>query len=216
MFDEINQEATDSIERAVQRLLLQFRNSQLLIDILAALIGEVQTLIDATVDVINLRGPASAKGEQLDGIGHIVGQLRSVVDFDAIAWFSPDRLYQGVDQAPVWVTNAPLAGSLVADDTWYRQLIEAKVARNFVRWGSVPEIQNFIQYAFGIDVSFITVDTMTVQVVVPDNTSYNVFEALGNFVQNELVENPYFLPFAAGVQVSEVVRLSQVQDSSGS
>ena len=216
-FEEIEITAGNSIERAIQRILIQFRKSPVLIDLLAAFVNEVQVLLDATIQVIKMRGPANAAGEQLDGIGRIVGQLRTVINFDTIAWFIPDRLYQGSDQAPAWVKNAPLANNVEADDAWFRQLIEAKVSRNFIRWASVPEIQQFCQYAFGIDVSIRRIDHMTIQIIIPDDTGLNTMNAMNQFVSNDLAESTYLLPFAAGVYVSSVLRLSEtIDDSSGS
>lgn len=78
-FDSIVPEVVDSMERAFSRMLLVFRNnSPILIDVLQAFISEVQELQDAINDVIRLRGPADAFGEQLDGIGRIVGQKRDL------------------------------------------------------------------------------------------------------------------------------------------
>ena len=214
MFDRINITAEDLNARAVRRTLLQFRRSPLFVDVLIALISEVQVLLNTIVDVIKYRGPRDAYGAQLDGIGDIVGQIRQLIGFDSIQWFAFDRSYQGFDSVPVWVINAPYAGDYIADDAFYRQLIEAKVSRNFVRYASVPEIQTVVKQAFGIDISFVRVDIMTVKLVVSDHASNNVTNLLESYIVNESAERVYFLPLAAGVKIASVERLSEHLESS--
>jgi len=216
MFDPITISAGNSTERMISRTLLQFRKSQVFIDFIAAMASEVQSLLEASIQVIKQRCPAEAVGNQLDGIGRIVGQLRLLLGFDTIAWFTPDRLLQGPDQVPVWVTNAPLSGDVAADDTFFRQLIEAKVTRNFVRFASIPEIKQFFRQSFNLEISFVRIDTMTIQVIVPDETSFNVTSLLERSWDIGGAEHIYFLPLAAGVHVSSVLRLSEYLDSSSS
>ena len=130
-------------DRAISRTLLQFRQSPVFIDLLLALCSQVWELQRATVDVINKRGPADAGGEVLNTIGRIVGQSRLFID-------------SGIDQSPA-----------ALDDTWYRSLIEARIARNFVIYGSLPEIQNVIKLAIGLDASFYRIGPMTIQFIAP-------------------------------------------------
>jgi hypothetical protein len=216
MFDNINIPDYDAIESMISRTLLQFRKSPVFIDTLAAIGREVQEFIDAALDVIKYRGPAEAIGDQLEAIGRIVGQLRVLVGFDTIAWFAPDKVYQGPDSSPAWVKNAPISGDYEANDGFYRQLIEAKVSRNFIQFGSVPEIQDFIKQALGIDIGFVRIDVMTIQVIVPDNTSLNIMTLLERYDDTDNAEHVYFLPLAAGVQIAEIIRISDLLDSSSS
>ena len=209
-FDQIQIEAGDSTERAVSRTLLQFRRSPVFLEILGAFISQVQELLDAIIAVIYLRSPADARSVNLDALGRIVGQMRSLIGFDAIAWFQPDRDRQGADSVPVWVTNAPISGDYVAADSWFRQLIEAKVSRNFTRHASVPEIQAFVHQAFNMDISFRRIDTMTIQVIVPDSTDFNTMSLFERHEEINRTEHVYFLPFAAGVRIGSVIRLSDL------
>jgi len=196
--------------RAFTRLLLQFRQSPILIDILNALSSEIQVLSDVTMDVIRKRGPADAQGANLDAIGRIVGQIRTLEDFNFLSWFTPDENNQGWNSAPVWVKNAPQAGDYIADDTWFRQLIQSKVTRNFVKYASIPELIDFVYQAFGIQCGFVRIDTMTINVVVPIGTSLNIKHMLSNYGDVANAERVYFVPVAAGVQISDVVELSEV------
>jgi len=207
-FEIVNIETPDLQQRAFTRSLLQFRQSPVFLSVLYALMAEVQVFVAALTETMIARMPATASNEQLDAIGRIVGQLRTLIDFDTIAWFAPDKPYQTVDTTPAWVTNAPLSGSVIATDSWMRQLIEAKVSRNFVKYGSIPELKEVIKQAFGVDIGFNRTDIMTVEIIVQDNTSFNLVSLLEKYVDSPTSEHAYFLPLAAGVRVSSVVRLS--------
>jgi hypothetical protein len=139
--------------------------------------------------------------------------MRTVVGYDAIEWFTPDKDLHGPDIAPVWVKNAPLSGNLIADNEDYRSLIAAKIARNHTRYASAPEIQDFVRRAFGIEVSFRVVDTMTIQVIVPNDTTYNLKELFMKMIPSDTTENVYFLPVAAGVKIADVITLSEYEES---
>jgi hypothetical protein len=184
-----------------------------LLEVLNAFVSEIQILMDVFRDIIIKRNPYHAGTDQLDMIGRIVGQMRTVVGYDAIEWFTPDKYQHGPDQAPVWVKNAPLSGNLIADNEDYRSLIAAKIARNHTRYASAPEIQDFVRRAFGIEISFRVVDTMTIQVIVPDDTGYNLKELMIKKIPGDTTENVYFLPVAAGVKIADVITLSEYEDT---
>lgn len=207
-FSPVAFETTDSTERGVSRTLLQFRKSPIFLTLLAAFMSEVQALQTGIQQVKQLRTPLDARHDCLDALGRIVGQPRELVNYNLFAWFTPDFAGRSVDQASVWVTNAPLADSIAADDTAFRNFIEGKVYRNMTRYGSVPEIQNTVKRALGIDVSVVQVDVATVKLVVSDSTSdndLNLLEKAGDTLSSDHV---YFAPIPATIQVSQVVRLS--------
>ena len=194
------------------RFLLELQQSPVLLQLVAIFASEIQTFVDACRNVIKLRGPLDATGENLNAVGRIVGQLRTLEDFDALAWFATDRDYQGADfEAPVWVINAPIAGNVVAGDGFFRQLIEAKVLRNHTQFASVPELQAFVNQAFGINISCRNIDKMTLQLIIPDDTDFNTATALERYEDKERSENAYLLPLAAGVKIGDVITLSQYQ-----
>jgi hypothetical protein len=140
--------------RAAGRVLRQFSRSEVLLSLLWALVSEIQELSYAAMGVQRYRMPASARGENLNAIGRIVGQDRVLIDYSAVAWFRPDSTNQSVDQVPTWTLGAPLYDIASADDELYRMLIQAKVFRNFCLFGSITEIQEAALEAFGVKVSF--------------------------------------------------------------
>ena len=212
-FTSITNEVEDLAERAVQRTLLQFRQSPVFLDLLQAFIQEVQYLQGGINGVFDLREPANATAENLNAIGRIVGQIRTILDYSELEWFTPDALGLTCDQAPAWVQGALTGGSYEAGDEWYRRLIEGKVFRNFCRYSSVPEIQNVIKLAFGIDVSFRVVAPMEVDIIFPASAPLWVVNLITRFADDGYSDDVAFAPFPATLRINSV---QYVDDSSSS
>lgn len=203
-FPEIQLDHTDALARAFSRLLLQFRRSPVLIDILMALVAEVQELIDATEQVILGRTVAGGVGEQLNALGRIVGQDRNVTTYDDSVWFVPD--VNSVDTAREWVEGGLYLGQYQADDAEFKSLIEARVYRNFSKYGSVPEIQRAFKAAYGYDISFVPSAPMEVDVILADSVGDAALAAVIGQVWNDQVDAQYRLPIPATVRISGVTR----------
>jgi hypothetical protein len=215
-FVSIVQPEVDLPERAVSRLLLQFRKSPLMIDLLQALISEIIALQTAFVEMINERGPAEATGENLNAIGRIVGQGREIFDYADLPWFTSDLQGYSVDEAPSWVAGAYLDGVYYADDTWFRRLIFARVARNFVRYGSVTEILDVIKKSTGYDVSFQKVGPMEVNLVVGPEVPQWAITFILRMGDNSFVDNTAFIPYPATLRIVAVILYSHKADKSDS
>jgi hypothetical protein len=215
-FVSIVQPEVDLPERAVSRLLLQFRKSPLMIDLLQALISEIIALQTAFVDMINKRGPADATGENLNVIGRIVGQGREIFDYADLPWFTSDLQGYSVDEAPSWVAGAYLDGVYYADDTWFRRLIFARVARNFVRYGAVTEILDVIKKSTGYDVSFQKVGPMEVNLVVGPEVPQWAITFILRMGDNSFVDNTAFIPYPATLRIAAVILYSHKADKSDS
>lgn len=79
MFAPINYQPIDLQQRAFSRMLLQFRDSPVLLSLLWGFVSELQNLSDAIAGVINGRDPSKATGYNMDAIGRIVGQPRVIL-----------------------------------------------------------------------------------------------------------------------------------------
>ena len=208
VFDPIEAETIDATERAIQRLLTQFRDSPVLIDILVAISTEVQELLDAIKGTIELRGPGSATGVQQDALGRIVGQSRHLGTRYNDQWFTPDLSLLGADFGKAWVPGVEFQSNPAADDVAYPFLIEGKVARNFTKYGSVPEIQEAIKISFDIDISFVTVGPMEVVGLVQDDTPFDILELLRAVTNTTRADSIYFMPTPQTVRIVDVFILS--------
>jgi hypothetical protein len=208
-FTEITLPNLDVDGRAVSRVLEQFRSSEVFLGVLEALNSEAKAFIEAVQAVVKCRTPAIATGVNLDALGRIVGQDRELIEYAADLWFTPDMSGSSADQGVAWVTNAAVGDNVVADDTWYRQLIEGKIQRNFVESASVVEIQNVIKLVTGLDASVLrTSDLMTVVVVIPDGTPQQVVDFLERWKDTPQVDYAYYLPIPATVRIAQVLKFS--------
>lgn len=205
-FNDVQFETLELKARAITRVLLQFRRSPLFLHLLQALVHSVQDAANVSHDVLRLRTPLHARNHCLDVLGRIVGQMRELVNFNQYPWFTPDVAFRGADYAPAWVPNAPLGDSFIADDATYRGLIEGKVFRNHVRYGSVPELKEVLSLAFGEQISFIRVGPMLVRVVVSATASDNLIGYIMQRGNTAVADDVFFLPFPATMQISQVVR----------
>ena len=208
-FTEVPISAIDAQARAAGRLLWEFQSSPFLLSVLHALVSEIQTFIDACVQVQQLRMPADATGVNLDAIGRIVGQDRVLIDYSEINWFEADTINCGVDQSPVWCNGAPLYNLGSANDTLYRILIQAKVYRNFIQYGSIPEIQEAVSEAFGVPVSFqqYAGGPMDLVLIVPDTIPLYVLGFLTRQLDTIRADAEYMPPYPATARVCGVMFL---------
>jgi len=211
-FVSIAQPEIDLPARAESRTLLQFRRSQVLQAVLQAFISEITVLQTAILDVINKRGPADARGENLNAIGRIVGQDRTVLDYSDLPWFTFDDGDLTYDMAPAWVQGAATGGSYQADDTWFRELIAARICRNFIMYSSIYEIQTVLKAALGVDVSFERVGPMEINVIVNQFTPLWAVNFISRTLTDIHTEQLFFTPFAATLRIADTIYL--VDDSS--
>lgn len=205
MFAPINYQPIDLQQRAFSRMLLQFRDSPVLLSLLWGFVSELQNLSDAIAGVINGRDPSKATGYNMDAIGRIVGQPRVILTASGTDWFVPDTNGQGADQGKAWVLNAPEGATSLANDGATRSMIEAKIEKNFVNYGSAPEISAMILKAFGMRSSIITSAAGQVNIYIENSASTTTINALSTYKTDNTVDNAYLLPIAAGVSINNVI-----------
>lgn len=204
-FDNTTFEGIDCQVRALSRLLSQFQNSPVLLQIVRALMSEVQVLVDAIIGTLQGRTPGSAVGAQLDVLGRIVGQPRVLYDFGTIPWFAPDNAEARMDVGLAWVEGVPTANMLTPTDSQYRLLIEGKIFRNFCRFGSVPEIQRMVKLVYNVNVSFAIVGPLRVDVYLPTGIPSFLANQITQFVDNTRADSVSPLPIPATVSVRNIV-----------
>lgn len=186
-----------------QRTLFQFRSSALFQEVLAAFAKELQELQDAIRGVQESRTILGATGEQLDMIGRIVGQRRVLADFADVPWFTPDSSFL-LDSSPIWTIGAVTTADVAEQDGQYRKLILAKIFRNFARYCSIPEIQQCIRVAFGIEAAFTLVGPMELAITLPKNTPANLLRFFTSTFSNEFADDISWLPIAQTCRIVTV------------
>jgi len=214
-FTDVSFSAEDIIARAESRLLKQFSSSIVLKSILAAMTTEIQALRDAATDVQSLRTPTKASGVNLEAIGRIVGQVRTVFDYGTLSWLTPDTAGYTPDTAMAWVTGSPVGTLELAGDGIYRNLIEAKVLRNFTQYGSIPEIQAAIETAYGIRVSFqFAADPMDINLVTAEAIPSHILTFLTESASNSSCDDIYYPPYPMTWRIVDTVSLNIISEDS--
>lgn len=202
-FDEYNRNLFEIGER---RRLGMFNRACALTGVLNAQVTETQAVFDAIYSILRGRSLSEARGEQLDVIGRIIGQPRVVSNVDVFPWFAPDRADRSPDSgSSAWVTGVPLAGSLPADDVTYLGLIQAKIFKNHVKHCSIPEIINFVNLFYGINISVRKSAAAEIQLVVPAGTPDNIRINLVSEVNDDNADHQYFIPVPSGTRLNPII-----------
>lgn len=200
--------------QAQGRLMHQFQNSEVLTCLVREVAAEVQELYDAIVDVVKVYSLAEAQGKQLDILGRIVGQNRTVANIADKQWFGTDTedatTLGGQDRAPVFVDGAPQFGNLIVDDDSYRQLIMAKIFKNHTRAASTAEITLFAKFLTGFDVSFSRDGPMQIELIVPVGMPLRLINRLLSFIDDVGVERKYLVPVPATAAFSKLTYRPQI------
>ena len=184
----------DQQAEACDLTLSQFRRSPVLLGVQDAINVQAIDLYEALIQGMQLKCLDDATGEQLDVIGRIVGQGRELENYGTKAWFAYDTDDRGYDQGLYYVDGAPDGGNLPASDPLYKQLIYAKIFRNHVKYGSVPEIIQFVSLIYGIDISIRKMGNSDIKIVVPVGTPLYIVQNLLKVDDTATAEQVYFLP----------------------
>ena len=199
----------DVFERAESRLLNQFQNSCVLRQFLKTLTDQVQELRDAGMDCLKKRTLNDAAGVQLDAIGRIVGQDRTILNAAERPWFGPDAESPNLlnpDSGTSWVPGADLTGDLQADDGQYLSLILSKIFKNHISSASLPEVQIFIQLLTNWPVSFLRVAPLDANLLVYTETPPYIIETIQSIITNARdADEKYLIPLAATTRIVGIV-----------
>ena len=153
----------DFIQRVEDRIITQYSESNLL-DLIKVYAKQLNEIEQAFVELESIISIDSATGAQLDNIGEIVGQSRTLIDATSISYFGfdgdPTALGFGdADDLSVGgrfrSQDEPTTGDRDLSDDEYRLFIKAKIARNHL----TPTPQNIAEYfslLFNVDI--VTVD----------------------------------------------------------
>jgi hypothetical protein len=200
----------DLVTRIGDRRLPQFHRGGVRCGILNEQARQVQELHDAIISTLDQRTLENARGVVLDVIGRIVGQDRELLNQAELEWFTPDEITGALDTAPNWVQGVSLFGNLPADDGEYLSLIRSKIFKNHVKYGSIPEILQFIKILYGINVSLRKLKLSRVQFIVPVGTAGYVTETLRRVLSDDKADNQYFLPQCPTVDIVGVMHRPEV------
>lgn len=196
----------DLVNQALSRTLSWYKHSPVFQQYLADLVQNgPQEIYDKILIFMIANTLYYAEGEDLDAIGRWVGQPRIPFQYDDSLWFSTDRPGLSFDQAPAWVTGAPMSGVTPATDDQMRFMILARIASNHVRFASIAELTYIVKFLTGEDVSFETVGPMEATVYVRAEASRTTIELLTNFNTTTEADDIPMVPYPATLNIRSIV-----------
>ena len=198
----------DLVANAQNRVLVQFRNSPVLKEIIGSITLEVQELMDQLRKAIQDRVLYRAVGYALAVIGRIVGQQRLLYSIRTVgSWFAPDLDEVCTDIGLAWLPAAGGEDTYVqADDSVYTDWIFAKLFKNFCQFASVLEIQQAALLTFNVRIAFQKTGPDTVDIILPASIE-------GSPIVDQLTvqdidprgEGVYMLPYPATISFSSII-----------
>ena len=194
----------DFIQRAEDRIITQYSESNLL-DLIKVYAKQLNEIEQVFVDLESIASIDNATGAQLDNIGEIVGQSRTLIDATAIGYFgfSSDAtaLSFGSIKDPSLggrfrSKREPEFGDRDLSGDEYRLFLRAKIARNHLN----PTPQNIAEYfslLFNIDKVTVDRGKMSYRVNFGRTLSDDekVLLASGNLTPEILAVNTDFLEY---------------------
>lgn len=202
---DFSKERIDLVTQGTGLALSQFSNSCMLGQFFAALLEESQELFDSILAMEEGRTLYAAKGSNLDALGRIVGEPRTVFQYSNLSYMWADRNSQGVDKIAVWVTNATLSSKVIPNDSTYRNRILGKILKNFTLAASVPELLKLTSNLYGYDVSFVKKGPFTIDLMLPSTINITVYSALTRFFDDLTVERNCYINYPATLSIEDVI-----------
>lgn len=152
----------DYASLAISRLAYQFKESPNLRNFILITINQGQQIQNALFDLLNKRDLDTAEGAQLDVIGRIVGQNRTLINATELAFFTFDDLFfpqTNINEGFGDLNDNSVGGyfiylgqntdgNVVLPDNMYRLFIRVKILKNFT--DSSPEkLIQILKFIYG-------------------------------------------------------------------
>lgn len=195
----------DFQEVRCQTTLSQFRwDDPVLNGINHATVNQAYITFCDILKSLEARDVENAIDYNLDVIGKWVGESRLFSFFSRIEYFAPDSDFT-VDLSPVFVLNGQEFGPGIVNNDQYRQNILARIFKNHVKYGSIPEVIQFAKTAFGINISLKSEGAFDWSLSISSDTPSEVVEAITSFETNNNYDESYYLPIPIGRRLVKTV-----------
>ena len=195
----------DLIARALSRMLGQHYDKCALKQFVLAIMGEVQVLYDALLDLQEQRTLYKAEGYNLEAIGRIVGEPRLPHHYDERHWMHADRPWQCPDTCRTWTRYAPVGVIIPARDPEYKWHILPRIVKNHTLAASVPELHHLTHMIMDQHVSWDKTGPMQVSVLVPASITPTFWNMLTYAGSDRRVDDMFLLPYPATLWFSAVI-----------
>ena len=192
-------------KQACDLTLSQFRRSNTLLGVQSAINNQFIDLYQSLINTMQLRCLDDATGEQLDIIGEIVGQSRELENFGTKNWLKYDTTDLGYEQSIYYVVGTQIGENLLATDFTYKQRIYARIFKNHVKYGSIPEILEVVKLIYNINISIRKNGLSDLTLIVPQNTPLYIVQNLTRVDDTITTDKVYFLPLPSTARIVDVI-----------
>ena len=188
--------------QGVSRLITQYRESLKLIAYIKVFLAQADELEGVLCDLLDDRWIDTAEGVQLDVIGAIVGQPRTIEEYTAIPYFG---MLGAIGSGSFGTLADPGIGELFRtlddveatgtqlDDVMYLKFIRAKIIRNQTTAGYEEIITACLELAPGVVIEITNGISKTLDIT---------FHTVLSDTIKLILTRTNFLPIAAGVNVN--------------
>ncbi|MCP4569571.1 MAG: DUF2612 domain-containing protein, partial [FCB group bacterium] len=188
--------AINHLQRTVDDILTQYKESSNLIGYIQAFQIQNQEIEDACNDLLTDRSLDTAVGTQLDVIGEIVGQSRIVEGFpNVLAWGYQTSAYtEGYNDGAYRDGSAQ---TIELDDDTYRLYIKARILRNHSQY-TIDDILQAVA---------ILVPTAESIVLTEGDMAFSlsVLDAAISVDQQNILKNGNIIPKPAGIKLDGII-----------
>lgn len=207
---DINEfEVVEYLEEARERVTFQFKDKPMFDRFVQLMLANNINIQLGLKDLMQKRSIDTAKGVQLDIIGDIVGQPRTLLSTALLKYFA----FQGYpDAQSMGTTNDrtvggvffnfgdALAGNTLLNDEQYRLFIKAKIIKNSTTATS-EEMIKFVRFVFGANLVVISQGSAEFTLLLGKNL--NSFERLLLSYSSDILGfDAPFIPKPVGVRVN--------------
>jgi len=203
-------ETVDYLEEARSRVTEQFKEKNVFDKYLQLLINGKVELQEVFRQLMQERSLDTAVGVNLDNIGEIVGQPRTLLSVDIFEFFG----FQGVPNAGsfgdfydpsvgavFYDANNPRFGNITLTDDIYRIFIKAKIAKNSTH--ATPEqVMDFANFIFSTSGSTIQSEGGAAYTLLVGKELSSFERSLLTYIQKTDSYNAYLLPQPLGIRVN--------------
>lgn len=205
-FTPLDRDTLDLQARAYSRVMQQFKRSKLLLAVMGAINTEVQTLYDAITTVQYSFYPDTAVGAQQDVLGRILGIVRkSGYRYEDIDFLTEDAdIIDFEDGTDFLLDTGFTPNSYDLSDYDYRKALMGKAHRNFCKYSSVNEVQDYFKLVFSLVVNPVLVGPMEVELQVPVGTPDALKALLAMTKATSSSDLAYYAPLSATLSVTVV------------
>lgn len=192
-------------EQAKSRVLYEYSNSPVFLELLQAYMSEIQELYDAIIQLQKRSTIYYGQGDDLDIIGRIVGKTRAYFDYDTSYWFAPDKVATAPDKAHAWCQNAVQAIISQMTDPIYRNALWAKALSNHVKFASIEELSEIIFALMEQNVAFTDATNCNVSLIIPSGMSLTDRATLQYNQTNNRYDNQFTIPYPATMKIASII-----------